>query len=124
VRQTTAKCRTIAQAISRRFPTGAARVRARVRSCGICGGKCGTGASFLQVLQFTLPIFIPTTASQSPSSGAGRSTKWTQSHPTKINKKIIYGSQRERSGGVVERGNRWICSAGSPCHTFGKDTAD
>jgi hypothetical protein len=33
-----------------------------------------------------LPFFIPPTASQSPSSGTGRgrSTKWTQSHPTAI----------------------------------------
>jgi hypothetical protein len=28
------------------------------RACGVCGGKCGTGADFLQVLRFPLPIFI------------------------------------------------------------------
>jgi hypothetical protein len=73
-----------------RLPTTAARVRARVRSCGICGGQSGTGASFLIVLRFPLPIRIPPIASQSPPSiilgwynrpSSGRSTKWTQSHP-------------------------------------------
>jgi hypothetical protein len=60
--------RTIAQAVSRRLPTAAARVRARVSSCGICGGWSGTGAVFLLVLRFPLPILIPPTAPQSSSS--------------------------------------------------------
>jgi hypothetical protein len=34
-------CRAIAQAISRWLPTAAAHVRARVWSCGICGGQSG-----------------------------------------------------------------------------------
>jgi hypothetical protein len=55
-----------------RLPTAAARVRARIWSSGICGGQSGTGAGFLRVLWFPLPIFIP---SNSPSSsqplGAG-----------------------------------------------------
>jgi hypothetical protein len=58
----------IAQAVSRLLPTAAARVRARFRSCGILGGESGTGAGFLQVLWFPLPIFILPVASQSPSS--------------------------------------------------------
>jgi hypothetical protein len=37
------------QAFSRRFPCTAARIRARVRSCGICGEQRGTGNSFLRV---------------------------------------------------------------------------
>jgi hypothetical protein len=61
-------CHTIAQAVSRRLPTTAARVRARVRSCGICGRQSGTRAGFLRVLQFPPPIFIPPIAPQSPSS--------------------------------------------------------
>jgi hypothetical protein len=51
--------RTIAQAVSRWLPTAAARVRARVWSCGIYGGQSGAGAGFLRVLRFPLPIFIP-----------------------------------------------------------------
>jgi hypothetical protein len=57
-----------AQAVSRWLPTAGARVRARVRICGICGGQSGTGACVLRVLRFSLPIFIPPIAPQSPSS--------------------------------------------------------
>jgi hypothetical protein len=60
--------RTIAQAVSRWLPTAAARIRARVWSCGICGGQSGAGAGFLRALRFPLPIFIPPIAPQSPSS--------------------------------------------------------
>jgi hypothetical protein len=58
----------IAQAVSRWLPIAAARVRAWVLSCGICGGQSGAGAGFLRVLRFHLPIFIPPIAPQSPSS--------------------------------------------------------
>jgi hypothetical protein len=60
--------RSIAQAVSRWLPTAAARVRARVWSCGICGGQSDAGAGFLRVLQIPLPMFIPPIAPQSPSS--------------------------------------------------------
>jgi hypothetical protein len=33
--------RAIAQAVSRRLPTEAARLQAQVRSCGVCGGQSG-----------------------------------------------------------------------------------
>jgi hypothetical protein len=48
-----------------RLPNAAARIRARVRSCGIYGGQNGTGVSFLRVLRFCLPIIIPPTAPHS-----------------------------------------------------------
>jgi hypothetical protein len=83
----------IAQAVSRRLPNAAARVRAQVRSCEICGGQSGTGAGFLQVLRFLLPIFIPPTDPHSSSiipgwynrPLTGRRANWTVStHPKKL----------------------------------------
>jgi hypothetical protein len=59
--------RDIAPAVSRWLPTAASWVRARVWSCGICGGQSGAGAGFLRILRFPLPIFIPPIAPQSPS---------------------------------------------------------
>jgi hypothetical protein len=66
--------RAIAQAVSRSFPTAAVRVRARVRPCGIFGGRSGTRADFLRVLRFPLPIFILPIAPQSPSLSPGAGT--------------------------------------------------
>jgi hypothetical protein len=48
----------IDQVVSRWLPTSPARVRARVRSCGICSGQNDTGLGFLLVLWFPLPILI------------------------------------------------------------------
>jgi hypothetical protein len=59
--------RAIAQAVSRWLPTVAAQVPARVSSCRICGGQSATGAGFLRVPQFPLPILIPPTAPHSSS---------------------------------------------------------
>jgi hypothetical protein len=83
----------MAQAVSRRLPTAAARVRAQVESCGICGGQNGTGADFLRILRSPLTVLIPPTAPYSSSiirgwyntPVSGRRTKWTQSHPTPRN---------------------------------------
>jgi hypothetical protein len=61
--------RAVAQAVRRWFPTAAARVRVRV-ACGVCGRQSGTGASFLRVLRFPLPIITPISPS-SLSPGAG-----------------------------------------------------
>jgi hypothetical protein len=71
----------------------AARARSQVRSCGICAGQSGTGAGFLRVLRFPLPILIPPTTPHSSAvirgwynrPNIGRRTKWTQSHPTPRN---------------------------------------
>jgi hypothetical protein len=54
----------LAQAVSHWLLTVAARVRVRT-VCGVCGGQSGTGAGFLLVLRFPLPIIIP---QNSPSS--------------------------------------------------------
>jgi hypothetical protein len=49
----------VAQSVSRRLTTMAARVRARIRSCGICSGENGAGASFIRILWFPLPNIPP-----------------------------------------------------------------
>jgi hypothetical protein len=85
--------RSIAQAVSNRLPTAAARVRAWIRSCRIYGGRSGIGASFLQVFRIPL-LIISTTAKHSSTSiilgwynrtNGGRHTKWTQSRHTPRN---------------------------------------
>jgi hypothetical protein len=72
--------RAAAQAVSRRLPTMAARVR----SCEICGGQSGTGVGFLRAFPSPLPIPILPIAPQSSTfwgwynrPNSGRSTKWT-----------------------------------------------
>jgi hypothetical protein len=55
--------RAVAQAVSPWLPTATARFRLRA-ACGVCGGQSGTGAGFLRVLRFPLPIISPI----SPSS--------------------------------------------------------
>jgi hypothetical protein len=45
-------------AVRRWLPTAAARVHVRA-ACGACGGQSGTGAGFLRVLRFPLPIIPP-----------------------------------------------------------------
>jgi hypothetical protein len=45
-------------AVRRWLPTAAAQVRVRA-ACGVCGGQSGTGAGFLRVLRFPLPIIPP-----------------------------------------------------------------
>jgi hypothetical protein len=51
------------RAVAEAVPTAAARVRVRA-ACGVFGGQSGTGAGFLRVLRFPLPII----QSISPSS--------------------------------------------------------
>jgi hypothetical protein len=80
------KGRDIAEVVSHRLHMAAAR------SCGICGWQSGTGAGFLRVLRFNLPILIPPNIPYSSIIRGwysrpinGRSTKRTQSHPTPRN---------------------------------------
>jgi hypothetical protein len=62
----------VAQAVSHRLPTAAARDRTQVNSSGNCGGPSGNGAGYLRALRFPLPGFIlPTAPNSLSSSGAG-----------------------------------------------------
>jgi hypothetical protein len=51
--------RAVIQAVNRWLPTAAVRVRDRAEHLGVCSGQSGTGADFLRVLLFPLPIIIP-----------------------------------------------------------------
>jgi hypothetical protein len=65
--------RAVAQADSRWLPTAMAKVRALAGSCGICGGRSGTGAGFHWALRFPLPLIVYRLLDthNHPSSGAG-----------------------------------------------------
>jgi hypothetical protein len=73
----------------------AAGIRGRVRLCEIYGERSGTGAPFLLVLRFPLPMIPPTAPHSSSSSSSssfiwgwysrpnsGLRTKWARSHST------------------------------------------
>jgi hypothetical protein len=55
---------TSGRVVSRRLAIAAARVRSLNKSCGICGGQSGTGAGYLRVLRFPLPIIYSTNCSK------------------------------------------------------------
>jgi hypothetical protein len=57
----------MAKAVSRRIPTGKARVQPNVMSCWTPAGQSGTGVDFLRVLRFPLTILIPPGAPHSSS---------------------------------------------------------
>jgi hypothetical protein len=59
--------RAIAQAVSRRLPTAAARVQTRVGTWDFVMDESGAGAGILRELQFPLPIYIPSCSPQSSS---------------------------------------------------------
>jgi hypothetical protein len=48
-----------------------APVRTQVSSCGICGGQSGTGADFLLVLRFSVPILVSPAAPHPSSTTRG-----------------------------------------------------
>jgi hypothetical protein len=88
-------------AVRRRPSTAAARDRSQARSCGICGGQNGTGAGFLRVLRFPLPMSFYQLLHTHQSSGVGANgpssglwTKWTQYHPTHAITKILLRNTR------------------------------
>jgi hypothetical protein len=74
--------RAIAQAVSRRLPTAAARVQTRVGTRDFVMYKSGAGAGFLRELRFLLPIYIPPFSPQSSSLSPEAGTigqEWPQS---------------------------------------------
>jgi hypothetical protein len=79
------KGRAVAQTVSCRIPSTVARVRAQVRTYGICGGRSGTGAAFS--LSISVSPANHSTDCSSPSiyrgwynaPNGGRCTKWTRS---------------------------------------------
>jgi hypothetical protein len=103
--------RTIAQAVSRRPPTAAARVQMRVWSCGILWWtKVALGQVFSENFGFPLPVYIPSASPQSSSVSPEAGTigqEWPQcqwSHKPNNNKKK--GWTTEGSGVRVPVGSR------------------
>jgi hypothetical protein len=86
--------RAIAQAVSPRLLTAAARIRARSN-----GGQNNARAGFLRVLRFPQPIFITQNSPSSLSPGAGTIGQkwpmcrvdpvWTPPSPKRIKKKLL-----------------------------------
>jgi hypothetical protein len=72
-----------AQVVTGWLPTAAARVQSQFRSRGIYGEQSGTGAGFLQVLQFPLEILIPTVP-HSLSSEAGTLSQMVAGIPNRL----------------------------------------
>jgi hypothetical protein len=73
--------RAIAQAVSRRLPTAAARVQTRVGTLDFVMDKSGAGAGFLRELRFPLLIYIPLCSAQSSSLSSEAGTigqEWPQ----------------------------------------------
>jgi hypothetical protein len=83
------KYRKHAHAVNRRLSTVADQVRALVRSCGICGGQTGSGAGFLWVLQFPLPLIIIIIRGWYKRTKGDQCGKWIQSPPTTRKKKSL-----------------------------------
>jgi hypothetical protein len=65
------RCRAVAQTVSRRLPTAAARIRAQVRLCGICGRQSGTGHVFFEYIGYPCQSFHKLLHTQHLASGAG-----------------------------------------------------
>jgi hypothetical protein len=84
----------VAQAVSRWLPTAAVRA-----ACGDCGGQSGTGAGFLRVLRFPLPMHHSTNFSITITTRCwhnrpigGRSAEWTQLD-TSPSYSLTYGAE-------------------------------
>jgi hypothetical protein len=76
--------------VSHRLPTMSAWVQSQLRLCRTCDGQNGTGASFLQILPFYLPIFIPPITPHSLIVQSSETTVFSLSHAhTRTHKKII-----------------------------------
>jgi hypothetical protein len=80
--------RATAQTIGRRLPTTAARVRARVWSCGIFVVRVALGQVFSKYFRFSCESSFQNLSSGARTIGQAVVAVWTQSHPAKNNKNI------------------------------------
>jgi hypothetical protein len=105
--------RATAQAVSRRLSIVEARARAQARSCGICLGQSCTGAGFLRVLQFPLPILIPVTAYTHQSSGAGATGQIVADVPGGLSLTSLHETKETTTTGSI-KGDSWSWEQNGP----------
>jgi hypothetical protein len=104
--------RAVAQAVSRRLPAPAARVRSQVRSCGICGGQLTLGQVFSEFSPSTIPNSLSSTIrGWYNRQNSDRLTKWIQSRLTPKKKKN-YGGFFDITAATMKTAVFWIVT---PC---------
>jgi hypothetical protein len=99
----------IAQTVSRKLPTAAARIRSHVKSCGICGGQSGTAEGILRVLSFPCQISFHQMLHTQLSSGAFTVGQLVADVPSGLSFTLPKDTTTKKSIGVYTHKATEIC---------------